>query len=67
MTIAELTAPNEQESTSVLEWRFSQLARSGYAAGDALALAARPDVDLHRAADLVAHGCPPSVALRILL
>jgi hypothetical protein len=67
MTIAELTAPNEQESTVVLEWRFSQLTRSGYAAGDALALAARTDVDLHCAADLVARGCPPSVALRILL
>jgi hypothetical protein len=67
MTIAELTAPNEQESTAVLEWRFSQLTRSGYAAGDALALAARTDVDLHGAANLVARGCPPSVALRILL
>jgi hypothetical protein len=67
MTIAELTAPNEQESTAVLEWRFSQLTRSGYPAGDALALAARTDVDLHCAADLVARGCPTSVALRILL
>ena len=67
MTIAELTAQAEQESTPVLEWRFSQLRRSGYAAGDALVLAARTDVDLHRAADLVARGCPPSVALRILL
>jgi hypothetical protein len=67
MTIAELTGQNEQESTSVLEWRFSQLTRSGYAAADALAIATRIDVDLHRAADLVARGCPASVALRILL
>ena len=67
MTIDELTTHGEQESTAVLEWRFSQLARSGYAAGDALALAARIDVDLHRASDLVASGCPASVALRILL
>ena len=44
-----------------------QLRRSGYAVGDALVLATRTDVDLHRAADLVARGCPPSVALRILL
>jgi hypothetical protein len=66
MTIAELTTPAE-EATAVLEWRFSQLTRSGYAVGDALVLAARSDVDLHCAADLVAHGCPPSVALRILL
>jgi hypothetical protein len=67
MTIAELNAQVEQESTPVLEWRFSQLTRSGYPVGDALALATRKDVDLHRAADLVARGCPPSVALRILL
>ena len=67
MTIAELTAQAEQESTPVLDWRFSQLTRSGYTVADALVLAARTDVDLHRAADLVARGCPPSVALRILL
>jgi hypothetical protein len=67
MTIAELTTVAEQEATAVLEWRFSQLTRSGYAVGDALALAACTDVDLHRAADLVARGCPPSLALRILL
>jgi hypothetical protein len=67
MTVAELTTPHEQEAGLVLEWRFSQLARSGYSEGDALALAARADVDLHRAADLVARGCPPSLALRILL
>ena len=67
MTVAEITAPYEQEAVVVLEWRFTQLARSGYAECDALALAARADVDLHRAADLVARGCPPSLALRILL
>jgi hypothetical protein len=67
MTIAELTTPAEEEATAVLEWRFSQLTRSGFAAADALVLAARADVDLHSAADLVARGCPPSLALRILL
>jgi hypothetical protein len=66
MTIAELTTPAE-EATAVLEWRFSQLTRSGFAAADALLLATRVDVDLHRAADLVARGCPLSLALEILL
>ena len=67
MTIAELTTPGEQESSAVLEWRFAQLRRSGYALEDALVLATCTDVDLHRAADLVGRGCPPSLALRILL
>ena len=67
MTIAELTTPAEEEANAVFEWRFAQLTRSGFATMDALALATRADVDLHRAAELVARGCPPSVALRILL
>jgi malonyl CoA-acyl carrier protein transacylase len=67
MTIAELSTPVEQETRAVFKWRFSQLSRSGYSLGEALALAVNGDVDLHRAADLVAGGCPPSLALRILL
>jgi hypothetical protein len=67
MTIAELSAPAEQEARDVFKWRFSQLTRSGYSLGEALALTVDPDVDLHRAADLLAGGCPPSLALRILL
>ncbi len=67
MTIAEFTSLDEQEATAVLEWRFSQLARSGYGIEDAITLAVHTDVDLHAAADLVARGCPPALALRILL
>jgi hypothetical protein len=67
MTVAEFTTEEDRESIAVLDWRFSQLTRSGYAITDAITLAARSDVDLHRAADLVARGCPPSLALRILL
>jgi hypothetical protein len=67
MAIAELTTPADEEATAVLEWRFSQLKRSGFAAVDALVLAARSDIDLHSAAALMARGCPPSLALRILL
>ena len=64
MTVAEFET---QETADVVEWRFSQLTRSGFAAEDAIRLATRLDVDLHQAADLVARGCPPSLALRILL
>jgi hypothetical protein len=67
MTVAELTSLDEQEATAVLQWRFSQLAKSGYGIEDAITLAARTDVDLHHASDLVARGCPPSLALAILL
>ena len=67
MTIAELSTSAEQETEAVFEWRFSQLARSGYDLCEALALAASADVDVQRAADLIARGCPPSLALRILL
>ena len=65
MTVADLTAFEEEQS--VIHWRFTMLSRSGYGFDEAITLAARVDVDLHRAADLVARGCPPQLALRILL
>ena len=67
MTVAEFETLAEHEATEVVKWRFSQLTRSGFPLEDAITLATRADIDLHRAADLVARGCPPSVALRILL
>ena len=67
MTVAELISQDEGEQTAVLEWRFSQLAKSGYGIDDAIVLATNTDVDLHLASDLVARGCPPALALRILL
>ena len=67
MTVAELISGDEGEATAVLEWRFSQLTKSGYRTEDAIALATHTDVDLHDAAELVARGCPPALALRILL
>jgi hypothetical protein len=67
MTVAELISQDGGEATAVVEWRFSQLTKSGYRTEDAIALAMHTDVDLHYAADLVARGCPPALALRILL
>ncbi len=67
MTVAELISQDEGEATAVLEWRFSQLMKSGYGIEDAIVLATHTDVDLHSAADLVVRGCPPALALRILL
>jgi hypothetical protein len=57
--------PTEQEL--VEQWRAERLERAGYPAADAAALAARSDVDLHHAAELLAKGCPVDVALLILL
>jgi hypothetical protein len=67
MTVAEFETLTDREAAQVLEWRFSQLTRSGYALQDAITLATYVDVDLHKATDLVARGCSPALALRILL
>lgn len=58
-----MTIPHE----NVIAWRREQLARVGYPEPEALVLAYDADVDLHVAVDLVARGCPPSLAIRILL
>jgi hypothetical protein len=57
--------PSEQEL--VEQWRAERLELAGYPAADAANLAARSDVDLHHAAELLAKGCPVDVALLILL
>jgi hypothetical protein len=57
----------ETESERVERWRTDELLRVGFDFETAVLLAAEPEVDLHRALDLVARGCPPDVAARILL
>jgi hypothetical protein len=57
----------ETEAEKVERWRAEALEKVGYDLVSALQLAARPDVDLHRAVNLVESGCPPELALRILL
>jgi hypothetical protein len=61
MTTAETTA------SEVERWRAEALARAGYGPEGAALLAARPDVDLHAAIDLLRRGCPEQLALEILL
>ena len=56
----------ETELERVERWRTSELIRVGFAGDDAVALASRFDVDLHQAIELVEHGCPPELAVRIL-
>lgn len=65
MTAAELHDGTELER--VESWRLEELTRAGYPTEAAAQLAARHDVDLHRAIDLLRQGCPPEVAVSILL
>ena len=65
MTTAELREGSELDK--IEGWRRERLEAAGYPAAAARELAARHEIDLHRAVELVARGCPPDVALRILL
>ena len=48
------------------DWRYNMLVKAGFPPDDAIELAGRPDLDVHRAVDLIESGCPLAVALRIL-
>ena len=67
MTAAELHIETETEAERVQHWRAQELVRGGYDAGDAIALAARHDIDLHLAVALIEQGCPYETALDILI
>ena len=66
MTIAEAQT-TQAGSTDVIAWRWQQLGSRGYGAFEARVLAHHLEVDLHQAIDLAGRGCPPQLALRILL
>jgi hypothetical protein len=55
------------EGDLVRQWRLRELERAGYPASDALVLSRRFDIDLHEAVSLLASGCSPNTAFRILL
>jgi hypothetical protein len=57
----------ETESERVERWRTDELIRVGFDVEQATILAMEPGVDLHAAIDLVDRGCPPPLAVRILL
>ena len=66
MTTAEQQR-NDIADSAIFDWRFTALMRAGYTAADAWQLAGEKDVDLRVAERLLAEGCPPATALRILL
>jgi len=57
----------ETEWDKVERWRAEALEKVGYDLTSALELASRHDVDLHQAVELVEAGCPPELAVKILL
>jgi hypothetical protein len=66
MTTSQETAC-EEAVAQLLRWRFQRLCRAGFEPDEATVLASHWEVDLHRATDLVERGCPPTLALEILL
>ena len=65
MAAAELQDRTEQDLVEA--WRLEELLRAGYSKQAAEALAVRSDVDLHHAVSLVKQGCPPEIAVAILI
>ena len=63
----ELQILEETEQMQIELWRSEELERAGYSHRAAGRLAARQDIDLHLAVRLLERGCPPELALRILL
>lgn len=67
MTATQFEQLGAGETQEVLRWRFDELVRVGYEPDDAKVLASHPEVDLHRAVELLKRGCPQATALHILL
>ena len=67
MPAAQEQLPETTELERIERWRADELIRVGYDANQAMSLAVRHDVDLHLAAELLERGCPPDLALQILL
>jgi len=61
----EITEQTELER--IERWRADALISGGYDSEQAMALAVRHDVDLHRAIELLQRGCTAELALQILL
>ena len=57
----------ETETERIERWRYEALVRAGYEPSAARRIAARADIDLHHAVDLLERGCSAELALAILL
>jgi hypothetical protein len=62
-----LTRPIDEEVEEVVAWRREQLRRAGCRRFEAEILARQLRVDLHEAIGLLERGCPPRIAVEILI
>jgi hypothetical protein len=67
MASVEIEIFEEDEEQRVRWWRQEALERAGYGVNLAAELARSPHVDVHQAVELLRRGCPPELALKILL
>jgi hypothetical protein len=67
MPAADLHVVTDTELERVEHWRAEELVRAGFDPSDAVALAARHDIDLHLAVRLIELGCPYETAIDILI
>lgn len=67
MSAARLETSVVSELDRIETWRREELQRAGYDSASALVLAAKHDIDLHEAIDLLRQGCSVELALQILL
>ena len=65
MSALELQPQTETER--IERWRYEALVRAGYEPTAARRIAARHEIDLHHAVDLLERGCSAELALAILL
>lgn len=67
MTAAQFEMLETPEAEAILRWRFESLVNTGFDAGSALILASHLEVDVREAGLLLERGCPPDVAVQIVL
>jgi hypothetical protein len=67
MPAVELERELDAEAQLVRSWRTEELERAGWDPEHARRLAELTHVDLHLATSLLRRGCPPELALRILV
>jgi hypothetical protein len=67
MTAAQFEDLTPAEAEDLLRWRLRRLLDAGADPAGGLLLAARVDIGLEPAMELLTQGCPATLALRILL
>ena len=67
MTAAQFETMGEIDAAALLGARFRTLVAVGYDPTSALVVATHIEIEVERAVELVAGGCAPALALRILL